>query len=84
MTVATLLTKLSGPSLATGPAALRHDCAVRLIDRRTGTARRVNGSPLVLFSRDPAEAVAELLDGQDATVWEASAESIWGPIGRRT
>ena len=49
-------------------------CAVRLIDRRTGLSHRVNGSPLVLFTKTPDLAVAELLSGRDATVWEARIE----------
>ena len=53
-------------------------CAVRLIDRRTGEGHRINGSPLVLFTRNPAEAVAELLAGRDARVWEARVEPIGG------
>lgn len=55
-------------------------CAVRLIDRRTGRTHRINGSPLVLFTRDPEAAVAELLAGRDAAVWEARIE----PIGTDT
>ena len=57
---------------------LRQACAVRLVDRRTGLTHRVNGSPLVLFTRSPAEAVAELLAGRDAKVWEARIEPIGG------
>lgn len=57
---------------------LRQACAVRLVDRRTGLTHRVNGSPLVLFTRNPAEAVAELLAGRDAKVWEARIEPIGG------
>ncbi|MES2543048.1 MAG: hypothetical protein V4583_21090 [Pseudomonadota bacterium] len=60
------------------PKALRQACAVRLVDRRTGLTHRVNGSPLVLFTRNPAEAVAELLAGRDARVWEARIEPIGG------
>jgi hypothetical protein len=59
---------------------LRQACAVRLVDRRTGLTHRVNGSPLVLFTRNPTEAIAELLSGRDASVWEARVE----PIGGRT
>lgn len=51
-------------------------CAVRLIDRRTGQTHRINGRPLVLYTRNPAEAVADLLEGRDATVWEARIEPI--------
>jgi hypothetical protein len=58
------------------PASLSQACAVRLIDRRTGQTHRINGSPLVLFTKSPDEAVAELLSGRDATVWEARVEPI--------
>lgn len=51
-------------------------CAVRLIDRRTGLTHRVNGSPLVIYTRNPSEAVADLLDGRDAAVWEARVEPL--------
>lgn len=53
-------------------------CAIRLIDRRTGAVHRVNGTPLVLFSRDPAAAAAELLSGRDPAVWEARIDAIEG------
>lgn len=59
-------------------ASLSQVCAVRLIDRRTGQSHRINGSPLVLFTRSPKEAVAELLSGRDADVWEARVEPIGG------
>jgi len=58
------------------PAPLSQACAVRLVDRRTGQTHRVNGSPLVLFTRSPEVAVAELLSGRDAAVWEARVEPI--------
>lgn len=51
-------------------------CAVRLIDRRTGQTHRINGSPLVIFTRRPDEAAAELLAGRDAAVWEARIEPL--------
>jgi hypothetical protein len=51
-------------------------CAVRLIDRRTGQTHRINGSPLVVYTRDPEAAAAELLAGRDATVWEARIEPL--------
>ena len=59
---------------------LRQACAVRLVDRRTGLTHRVNGSPLVLFTRNPVEAIAELLSGRDARVWEARVEPIGGAV----
>ena len=53
-------------------------CAVRLVDRRTGALHRINGTPLTIFTRHPAEAAAELLAGRDPDVWEARVERL-GP-----
>jgi hypothetical protein len=64
----------AGRAMSAMPAPLSQACAVRLIDRRTGQTHRINGSPLVLFTKLPDEAVAELLSGRDATVWEARVE----------
>lgn len=66
----------AGLAMSTMTAARRQTCAVRLIDRRTGQTHRVNGSPLVLFTRHPEEAAAELLDGRDRAVWEARVEPV--------
>jgi hypothetical protein len=52
--------------------------SVMLIDRRTGVPHRINGTPLVIFTKDPGGAVAELLHGRDATVWEARIEQLAG------
>jgi hypothetical protein len=57
---------------------LSQTCAVRLIDRRTGQTLRLNGSPLVLFTRRPEDAAAELLAGRDSSLWEARIEPIGG------
>lgn len=58
-------------------AALRPAAyAVQLIDRRTGRVHRVNGSPLVMLTRRPDDAAAELLRGRDASVWEARIDPI--------
>lgn len=57
-------------------APLPRTCAVRLVDRRTGQTHRINGSPLVILTRNPGEAVTELLSGRDASVWEARIEPI--------
>lgn len=64
---------------APAPRTPSATCAVRLIDRRTGQTHRVNGSPLVIFTGNPTEAVADLLDGRDAAVWEARVEAIGEP-----
>ena len=55
---------------------MRDTCAVHLFDRRTGCAHRINGRPLVIFSRSPDEAAAALLEGRDPAVWEARVEHI--------
>lgn len=60
----------------------RGACAVSLIDRRTGRPHRINGRPLVLFTRQPEEAAAELLEGRDAAVWDVQVEAI-GQGGER-
>ncbi len=57
-------------------------CMVRLIDRRTGAAHRINGTPLTLYTRRPAEAAAELMQGRDATIWEARIEPIKPEVRR--
>ncbi len=78
MTAAAFPRSLADQALAALSKPLRQACAVRLVDRRTGLTHRVNGSPLVLFTKNPAEAVAELLAGRDASVWEARIEPIGG------
>ena len=69
----------AGMAVSAMTAPLSQACAVRLIDRRTGQTHRINGSPLVLFTRDPQTAVTELLSGRDTTVWEARVEPIGAP-----
>jgi hypothetical protein len=66
----------AGLALTSMPRTASPTCAVRLIDRRTGLSHRVNGSPLVIFTRNPDEAVADLLKGCDVRVWEARVELI--------
>lgn len=70
----------AGLTMSAMTAALRQTCAVRLIDRRTGQTHRINGSPLVMFTKAPEEAAAELLAGRDASVWEVRIE----PVGTAT
>ncbi|MBL9048723.1 MAG: hypothetical protein JNK19_01240 [Tabrizicola sp.] len=78
MTAAAFPRSLADQALTAMANPLRQACAVRLVDRRTGLTHRVNGSPLVLFTKNPTEAVAELLSGRDAGVWEARIEPIGG------
>ncbi len=66
----------AGLAMSAMTAPLRQACAVLLIDRRTGRPHRINGSPLVLFTRRPEEVAAELLDGRDPAVWEARIEPV--------
>lgn len=56
--------------------SLSPTCAVRLIDRRTGAVHRVNGVPLILFTRSPDIAATELLSGRDPAVWEARIDPL--------
>jgi hypothetical protein len=63
-------------ALTATPRTVAATCAVRLIDRRTGQTHRINGKPLVIFTRDPDTAVADLLEGRDPFVWEARVEPI--------
>lgn len=65
------------PTSAT-PVARTLTYAVRLLDRRTGQSHRINGTPLVLYTRTPADAVAELLEGRDPAVWDVRVEAIGG------
>ena len=44
--------------------------AVWLIDRRTGSAHRVNGEPQVIHTQRPDVASATLLKGRDPSVWK--------------
>lgn len=55
---------------------MRRTCAVQLFDRRTGRAHRINGMPLVIYTRNPAAAVEDLLDGRDPAVREARVHEI--------
>lgn len=78
MTAAAFPRTLADQALTAMTNPFRQTCAVRLVDRRTGLTHRVNGSPLVLFTKNPHEAVAELLAGRDARVWEARVDPIGG------
>lgn len=72
------------------PTALRDmqsTCAVRLMDRRTGAVHRVNGTPLMIVTRNPQAAAVELLDGRDPTLWEAWVEPFadgYGAAGKQS
>ncbi|MGZ9810134.1 hypothetical protein ACXN5S_06685 [Pseudoroseicyclus sp. H15] len=54
-------------------------CLVRLMDRRTGAPLRVNGSVLALFTRDPDDAVRELMAGRDRAQWEPRIDPLGSP-----
>ncbi len=56
--------------------ATRCTCAVQLFDRRTGLPHRVNGTALVIYTRNPEVAVADLLDGRDAAKWDVRIHEI--------
>ena len=59
-------------------AGLAAVCAVSLIDRRTGRPHRVNGAPLVVFTRSPDIAASDLLQGRDRAIWETRIERLGG------
>lgn len=56
------------------PADLRPTCVVQLINRATGKEHRINGQPLVLFTRDPEEVEAGLMRNRDPRDWETRVE----------
>jgi hypothetical protein len=58
-------------------------CVVTLVDRRTGSALRVNGSRVVIYTRAPRIAAEELLAGRDASVWDVRIEPL-DPVRRRS
>ena len=62
--------------MADTETGLQGTCAVHLVDRRTGSVHRINGMPLIVFTRHPEEAAADLLDGRDPLVWEARIERL--------
>lgn len=57
-------------------------CVVSLVDRRTGVPLRVNGSKLAIFTRAPALAAGELLQGRDPSIWEVKVQAL-DPARRR-
>lgn len=58
-------------------------CCVRLIDHRTGLRHRVNGAPMQIFTRNPADAIEDLLRNRDPLNWDACVEPI-APAARST
>jgi hypothetical protein len=81
MTALTFPRRPQAQATSSVASASRTLFAVCLIDRRTGQPHRVNGSALVLFTRSPEEAAADLLQGRDTTVWEVLIEPL-GPQWR--
>ena len=71
----------AGRAMSAMAAPLSRACAVRLIDRRTGQAHRINGRPLVLFTRAPDLAVAELLAKRDPALLKARVDPLPTPGG---
>ena len=57
-------------------AETARNCAVWLIDRRTGATHRVNGRPFVVFTRRPDLAIAEMMEGRDPAVWDTRVETV--------
>jgi hypothetical protein len=57
-------------------------CIVTLVDRRTGSALRVNGSRVSIYTRSPDIAAQELLAGRDPAVWDLRIQPL-DPARRR-
>lgn len=64
------------PGLGPMMGGMRRTCAVQLFDRRTGLPHRINGTPLVIYTRNPEAAVADLLEGRDAAKWDVRIHEI--------
>lgn len=76
-TASPLLSARSGTAPLVGQTmTMRTLCLVQLYDRRTGRAHRVNGTPVVIYTRNPAAAVENLLEGRNAALWEARVAEI--------
>ena len=51
-------------------------CMVRLVDRRTGAPLRVDGAVVTLMTRNPEEAVRDLMAGRNPSRWDARVDPI--------
>ena len=45
--------------------------AIRLVNRHTGEAHRVDGAPLTIVSSDPISAASQLMRNRDPEDWDA-------------
>ena len=53
-------------------------CRIRLIHRASGKPHSISGQPLVLYSRAPEEAVADLLRNRDPRDWRVEVVPMTG------
>lgn len=67
---------IGSPPVSAADGMRRLLCAVRLIDRRTGSIHRMNGRPVLVVTRTPKDAVADLMTGRDPAVWETRVDAI--------
>ena len=51
-------------------------CAVTLVDRQTGSALRVNGSRVIVYTRAPGIATEELMSGRDPGRWDVRVQPL--------
>ena len=65
------LSSIPGVLAASDIDALEITYAVRLIDRRTGMAQRINGKLFTVYTKHPQETVAEMMRSRSASCWEA-------------
>ncbi|HEY0275258.1 MAG TPA: hypothetical protein VGC31_04220 [Paenirhodobacter sp.] len=52
--------------------------AVSLIDRRTGSLLRVNGTAQSVLTRDPQAVATEFLRNRDKTLWDVRIDPLVG------
>lgn len=55
---------------------------LHLVNRVTGDVLRLNGMPLVIYTRDASEGVASLLEDRDPRQWRAEVSRVEGPPRR--
>ncbi|WP_096787413.1 hypothetical protein [Rhodobacter sp. CZR27] len=56
--------------------------SLHLVHRETGAVMRVNGMPLVIYTRDATEGLASLLEDRDPRLWRAEVSRVPDPRAR--
>ncbi|MCE6951315.1 hypothetical protein LAZ40_16565 [Cereibacter sphaeroides] len=50
--------------------------SLHLVNRETGDVLRLNGMPLVIYTRDASEGLAALLEDRDPRLWRAEVSQV--------